>query len=99
MVFYCRRFQVIALVFSLLVVFVAAPVVAAGKININTATVEELETLPHVGPKTAAAIVEYRKKHPFKTVDELVEVKGIGEKTLERLKPLVTVGEEPDTEK
>ncbi len=76
----------------LVVVFAAGPVIAAEKININTATVEELETLPRIGAKTAAAIVEYRKAHPFKTVDGLTEVKGIGEKTLEKLRPLVTVG-------
>ena len=72
---------------------ISAPVMASGKININTATMEELQTLPKVGPKTAEAIIKYRKKHPFKSVDELIEVKGIGEKTLEKLKPLVTVGE------
>ena len=86
------------MIMSVLVVFSAGPVMASGKININTATVEELQTLPKIGPKTAAAIVEYRKEHPFKSVDELVEVKGIGEKTLENLRPLVTVGDEAKTD-
>jgi len=80
-------------IFSLLAAFTAVPVMASGKININTANSEQLQTLPKVGPKIAEAIIKYRKKHPFKSVDELIEVKGIGEKTLEKLKPLVTVGE------
>jgi len=78
-------------ILSLLAVFSAAPVMAAGKVNINTATAKELQTLPNIGPKTAKAIIDYRKKHTFKTVDQLLEVKGIGEKTLKKLKPLVTV--------
>ncbi len=72
---------------------VTSPVLATKtKININTASFEELQTLPKIGPKTAKAIIKYRKKHPFKSVDELIEVKGIGEKTLKKLRPLVTVG-------
>ena len=79
----------------LLIATLAIPVtVCAGKkININTATTQELQTLPKIGPKTAAAIIKYRKQHPFQSVDELVKVKGIGKKTLAKLKPLVTVGE------
>jgi len=73
-------------------VFSAGVAIAEKKININTATVEELQTLPKIGPKTAEAIVKYRKEHPFKSVDELTEIKGIGEKKLEKIKPLVTVG-------
>ena len=84
------------LTLAVLCIFVTAPVMAAEKVNINTAPVEELRTLPKVGPKIAKAIVEYRKKHPFKSVDELINVKGIGEKKLELLRPLVTVGN-PDT--
>ncbi len=79
------------LAITILSIFAAAPATAAGKININTASVEELQTLPKIGPKTAKAIVEYRKHHPFKSVDELLNVKGIGEKKLEKLRPLVTV--------
>ncbi|HYE63358.1 MAG TPA: helix-hairpin-helix domain-containing protein [Phycisphaerales bacterium] len=72
-----------------------APVPAASvgrKININTATQAELELLPRVGPATAKAIISYRSLHgPFRTVQDLDKVKGIGPKTLEKLAPLVTV--------
>mgnify|MGYP000027918788 CR=1 FL=1 len=63
-----------------------------GKIHLNTASQAELELLPDVGPKMAKAILDYRKVHgPFKSVAELDKVKGIGERTLKRLAPLVTV--------
>jgi competence protein ComEA len=69
----------------------AAP---AGKVNINSATVEQLGTLPGVGPKLAARIVEYRQKTgAFKSAQELMNVKGIGEKNLEKLAPYLAVGE------
>ena len=61
-------------------------------LNINTATVEELQEFPGIGPKTAQRIVEYREQHGnFTSVDALMEVKGIGEKTLEKLKPFIGV--------
>lgn len=67
--------------------------VATGRINVNTATATDLEALPGIGPKKAAAIVAYRGAHGlFKRVDDLVEVKGIGPKTLAKLRPLVTCG-------
>jgi comEA protein len=61
-------------------------------INLNTATVTELEALPGVGAKTAARIVDYRqKKGPFKKIEELMNVQGIGEKSFLKLKPQITV--------
>jgi competence protein ComEA len=61
-------------------------------VNLNTATQEQLETLNGVGPAKAQAIIEYRKKNGnFKTVDDLNNVPGIGDKTLAKLKPELTV--------
>ena len=59
-------------------------------LNINTATVEELQTLPNIGETTAQRIVDYRTQHGnFTSVDALQNVKGIGAKTLEKLRPFV----------
>ena len=69
-----------------------APETASGKININTATAEELETLPGIGEKRAQAIVEDRQNNgPFRTVEELTRVKGIGEGILAGLIDGITV--------
>ena len=60
-------------------------------ININTATLAELETIPGIGPVSAQRIIDYRTEHgSFSSVDQLVEIKGIGEKSVEKIKPLVT---------
>jgi competence protein ComEA len=63
-------------------------------IDINTATAAELRQLPGVGPKLSQVIVDERDRAPFKSVDDLRRVHGIGAKTLERLRPHVTVGGE-----
>jgi competence protein ComEA len=60
-------------------------------LDLNTATVEQLDTLPGVGEVTAGRIVAYRSAHPFTAVDELLEVPGIGQRRFEQLKDLVTV--------
>jgi competence protein ComEA len=64
---------------------------AAGPIDVNTATAAQLETLPGIGPTLAAAIVAEREKGPFKSVDDLGRVRGIGDARLEQLRELVTV--------
>ena len=67
----------------------AAPAksVLSGKININNANAEQLEILPRIGTKTAQSIIEYRTQNgPFKKIEDITNVKGIGEKTLEELK-------------
>ena len=62
-------------------------------INLNTATSAQLETLPGIGKSTADRIIEYRQKSgSFKKVEDLMNVRGIGEKSFLKIKPLVTVG-------
>ena len=64
----------------------------AWPVDLNTADLEALDTLPGVGPVTAQAILDYREENgPFSSVEELENVYGIGEKTLENLRDLVTV--------
>ncbi len=64
---------------------------SAEKININVATLKELITLPGIGRKKAGAIIAYRTENgKFSSVDELGKVRGIGKKTVEKLKPYVT---------
>ena len=63
-------------------------------VNLNTASAAQIATLPGVGPKAAERIVEYRQKNGgFKKIEELMNVKGIGEKSFLKLKPLITVSE------
>jgi len=65
----------------------AAPVAVDTTVSLNNAGAEELQTLDGVGPKTAASIVAWREREgPFKSVDQLMAVKGIGEKTLSRIR-------------
>jgi competence protein ComEA len=67
-------------------------VTASAPLNLNTATAAQLDALPGVGKATAERIVEYRQKNGgFKKPEDLMNVKGIGEKSFLKLKPLVTV--------
>ena len=73
--------------------FIALPVEAGDKVNINTATVSELQSVKGIGPKTAAAIIAYRDEHgTFNSVDGLEDVKGVGKKSLSKFKDELTVG-------
>jgi competence protein ComEA len=73
-----------------------APAAEKATLNLNAATLDQLETLPGIGRKVAERIVEYRTKSGgFKKIEELMNVKGIGEKSFLKIKPLITVAK-PD---
>jgi len=93
----------IALASFVILASMAAPCIAQEKpakaaaavatVNLNTANATQLATLPGIGPKAAQRIVEYRQKNGgFKKIEELMNVKGIGEKSFLKLKPYLTVG-------
>jgi len=63
-----------------------------GKININQATAAELETITGIGPSKATAILQYREENgAFKSIEELKNISGIGDKTFEKLKDEITI--------
>jgi len=71
----------------------AKPSVPASPINLNTATEAQLTSLPGIGAKAAQRILEFRQKNgSFKKIEDLMNVKGIGEKNFLKLKPYITVG-------
>ena len=98
-----RRVVSAALALALAALVCASPALAAapakapaGKVNLNSASAAELATVPGLGPKLAARIIEQRQKAgAFKTVDDILAVKGIGEKNFAKLQPHLTVGEAP----
>ncbi|NOZ95868.1 MAG: helix-hairpin-helix domain-containing protein [Acidobacteria bacterium] len=87
-----RTVPLIALIVVWTVTSLAAtPTASHGVVNINTATTEQLVLLPRVGPALAQRIVTFRTANgKFKSVDELVAVRGIGEKSFRNLKPYLT---------
>lgn len=70
---------------------VATATPSAGVVNLNEANPEELERLPGIGPAKARAIVEHRHAHPFKKVEDITKVKGIGKKTFAKLRPYISM--------
>ncbi|MFS8586751.1 MAG: ComEA family DNA-binding protein, partial [Acidimicrobiia bacterium] len=65
---------------------------AGGLVDVNTADAAALEALPGIGPATAQAIIDHRERHgPFRSVDDLLDVRGIGEAKLAQIRDLVTV--------
>lgn len=95
-----RRIVSTTLAFAMAALMVSGAALAAGKpapagkVNINTASAEQLTALPGVGPKLAARIVEYRQKSgSFRATHDLLNVQGIGEKNFTKLEQYVSVGE------
>ncbi|HEY2460824.1 MAG TPA: helix-hairpin-helix domain-containing protein [Candidatus Acidoferrum sp.] len=87
------------LLFAVVYFFLLASVSAATKkpppqpININAATAEELQQVPGIGPSTAEKILQMRKSYgPFKRVDDLLSIRGIGKKRLDKMRKYLTVG-------
>jgi competence protein ComEA len=73
------------------------PAAPGSVVNLNTATLAQLEALPGLGAAVARRILDYREKNGnFKKVEDLMNVKGIGEKSFLKLKPLVTVTQKAD---
>lgn len=68
-----------------------AAAVSGGPVDLNHAAIESLQALPGIGPALAARIAAHRARSPFRSVDDLLQVPGIGEKRLEAVRPLVTV--------
>jgi competence protein ComEA len=82
----------LAVIAAVMVGSVAESGEATGVVNINTASSEQLELLPRVGPALAGRIVEFRDANgPFQSVDEIVAVKGIGERSFEMLEPYLVI--------
>src|SRR5216110_87400 len=82
-----------------LILFLSAAASAGKKkppvkpVNINTATSEELQQVPGIGPATAQKILQMRKSYgPFKSVDDLLDIRGLGEKRLDKMRKYLTVG-------
>ena len=88
-----RRNARTALVLLIALISVAGVAAAAdGVVNVNTADEETLQLLPRIGPAVASRIIEHREANgPFKSKEELLLVRGIGESTFERLEPYVVV--------
>jgi len=93
---FATRFGVALFTLAVLAVASVSPLSAAegnDPVDLNRATISDLVQLPGVGEVIAKRIVDFREEHgPFKRVDDLMKVKGIGEKSLDKIRPYVRVG-------
>ena len=87
-----NKVRLISVIIVVAVLTTFCTAIAAEKININKASVEELASLKKIGPKIAERIVQYREENgDFKKIEDITNVKGIGEKTFEMIKDLISV--------
>lgn len=93
-----KGFLLIAALSLLPFVVIANKKPPAAPVNLNTATSEELQTVPGIGPATAEKILQMRKNYgAFKSVDDLLAIKGIGAKRLEKMRKYLTIGKSPSS--
>ena len=76
------------------ILFLVLFVLLFAKVDINKASIKELQSLDGIGYKKAKLIIEYRKKHKFEKVEDIIKVKGIGKKTFEKIKNEISSGDE-----
>ena len=86
-----KKVFTIVFVGIIMALYFVPAVSAVDMVNINTATKEELITLKHIGEKIADRIIEYRKAHPFESIEDIMKVKGVGQKVFDTNKNKITV--------
>ena len=87
-----RPFKIAACILLISMLVVPVYLMAGEKVNLNTATLEELMTLKRVGPKYAQRIIDYREVHgPFEKIEDIMKVKGIGQKTFNANKDIIAI--------
>lgn len=89
-----KNFVKIVLIVLLMLGFMVPAATGADKVNINTDSKEQLMTLHNIGDVVADRIIEYRKAHPFETPEDIMKVKGVGQKTFEANKDRIVVKNE-----